>query len=89
MLVDDDDVGLGALQRAGCRDAAEASALHDLFADEIVPLFHGDRGAWADRIRTGWVELGPRVTAARMVADYKRDWYDTLGTGAAGEETAR
>ncbi len=79
------DVGDKGIATIEDRDAAEASALHDLFADDIVPTFHGDRPAWADRIRTGWVQLGPRVTAARMVADYKRDWYDTLGTGAAGE----
>ncbi len=61
------------------RDQAESAAALDLLA-EIAAEFHADgRGrpsaAWLDRMRHNWRTLGPKVPAARMVADYERLLY--------------
>jgi starch phosphorylase len=61
------------------RDRAESSAALDLLTGEIVPTYYGDGDAWSadwlDRVRHCWTDLGPRVTAARMVADYWEQLY--------------
>ncbi len=57
------------------RDELEASALYELLAKSVAPLFY-DRDA--DGVPQGWLEmvrhmfrsLGPRVQADRMVGDY-------------------
>jgi starch phosphorylase len=59
----------------GRRDALEATALYELLAKSVSPLFY-DRDA--DGIPLGWVErsrhtlrsLGPKVQAERMVREY-------------------
>ncbi len=62
------------------RDDAESAALHDLLAGEVVPAFYADGAtgpsdAWVERIRAGWTLLGPKVTAGRMVAEYRDRLY--------------
>lgn len=61
------------------RDREEATALHQVLIDEIIPLYYdGGRGpsaAWLSKIRHGWTSLGPFVTAARMVAEYDERLY--------------
>jgi starch phosphorylase len=61
------------------RDRAESTAALDLLAGEIVPTYYdgGDpwSTAWLDRVRHCWTDLGPRVTAARMVSDYWEQLY--------------
>lgn len=61
----------GAPDPSARDDEESAAALHLLgvIADE----FHG-RGV-ADRIRFAWTHLGPRVTAARMLTDYRERVY--------------
>ena len=59
-------------------DAESASALAAITA--LVTEFHADgtgtpSSAWLDRVRHVWVTLGPKVTSARMVADYERLLY--------------
>jgi starch phosphorylase len=62
------------------RDELEASALYELLAKSVAPLFY-DRGA--DGVPAGWIEmvrhnfrsLGPLVQADRMVSDYVRNLY--------------
>src|SRR6201999_3070273 len=57
------------------RDELEASALYELIAKSVAPLFYD---AAADSVPQGWVEmlrhglrsLGPLVQADRMVSDY-------------------
>ncbi|MBV9855548.1 MAG: alpha-glucan family phosphorylase [Streptosporangiaceae bacterium] len=79
------------------RDELEATALYDLLAKSVAPLFYD---AGADGIPAGWVEmirhtlrgLGPRVRAERMVRDYVTELY-APATGAsralaAGQFTA-
>ncbi len=61
------------------RDDNESAAALELLA-EIAAEFHADgRGhpsaAWLDRMRHNWRTLGPKVPAARMVADYERLLY--------------
>ena len=62
------------------RDAAESLASLTLFSDEIVPEYYADgapmSGRWIERVRHNWRTLGPRVTAARMVADYSSNLYE-------------
>jgi starch phosphorylase len=62
------------------RDELEASALYELVAKSVAPLFYD---AGADGVPQGWVEmvrhelrsLGPLVQADRMVGDYVRQLY--------------
>jgi starch phosphorylase len=62
------------------RDELEASALYELIAKSVAPLFYD---AGADGVPQGWVEmvrhnlrtLGPLVQADRMVADYVNTLY--------------
>ncbi len=62
------------------QDARHGADLHRVLADEIVPLFaerdeHGLPARWLDRVRASMAALGPRFSAARMFADYRRDIY--------------
>ncbi len=62
------------------QDARHGADLHRVLADEIVPLFadrdeHGLPARWLDRVRASMGALGPRFSAARMLADYRRDIY--------------
>jgi starch phosphorylase len=62
------------------RDELEASALYELLAKSVAPLFYD---AAADGVPHGWVEmmrhglrsLGPLVRADRMVGDYVTNLY--------------
>ena len=62
------------------QDARHGADLHRVLAEEIVPLFaergpDGLPGAWLDRVRSSMRALGPAFSAARMLADYRRDIY--------------
>lgn len=63
------------------RDEREGLALFSILENEVVPSFY-DRGhdgcstSWCDRVRHGWVTLGPYVTASRMVRDYVTRLYE-------------
>jgi starch phosphorylase len=77
---DDADVGL--------RDQREATALFEILERSVVPTFFDRDGrgvpvSWLDRIRAGWVHLGPRVTASRMVKEYVTRLYEPAATRAA------
>lgn len=66
--------------RPAARDLEEAATIHDLLAAEIAPLFY-EAGtalspAWIQKVRHSWSTLGPQVTAARMVADYRDRIYE-------------
>ncbi|MEL7156835.1 MAG: alpha-glucan family phosphorylase [Actinomycetota bacterium] len=62
------------------RDRFEAESALGLLGGEILDDYLdggralGDR--WIARIRHTWRSLGPRVTAARMVDDYRRELYE-------------
>ncbi len=70
------------LADAAKRDLAEATATHDLLENEILPLFYGEGAEpsptdrWTQKVRHNWTTLGPQVTAARMVADYRDRVYE-------------
>ena len=57
------------------RDVLEATALYELIAKSVAPLFY-DRDAegiplgWVERIRHTFRTLGPKVQAERMVREY-------------------
>jgi glycogen phosphorylase len=64
------------------RDDEESAAALALLA-EIAAEFHADgsgraSAAWVQRMRHNWRTLGPKVTAARMVADYDRELYQPM-----------
>ena len=62
------------------RDELEASALYELVAKSVAPLFY-DSGAdgvphgWLEMVRHGLRSLGPLVQADRMVGDYVTTLY--------------
>ena len=62
------------------RDELEASALYELIAKSVAPLFY-DEGAdgvphgWVEMLKHGLRSLGPLVQADRMVADYVTTLY--------------
>src|SRR6202020_2666101 len=57
------------------RDELEASALYELIAKSVAPLFYDADGdgvshGWVEMVRHGLRSLGPLVQADRMVGDY-------------------
>jgi starch phosphorylase len=57
------------------RDELEASALYELIAKSVAPLFYGADGdgvshGWVEMLKHGLRSLGPLVQADRMVGDY-------------------
>ncbi|HEX6450025.1 MAG TPA: alpha-glucan family phosphorylase [Trebonia sp.] len=65
---------------AGRRDELEASALYELLAKNVAPLFYeagadGVPGGWLQMVRHGLRTLGPLVQADRMVGDYVSQLY--------------
>ncbi len=70
------------------RDKIEADGLLSLLEGDVVPSFYADgerrpSEQWVERIRAGWTYLGPKVTAARMVADYDQRLYRRLAVELA------
>ena len=64
------------------RDTEESASALALLGD-IAAEFHADgvgrpSAAWVDRMRHNWLTLGPKVTAARMVADYDNELYQPM-----------
>ena len=62
------------------RDELEASALYELLAKSVAPLFYdagpdGIPGGWVEMIRHNLRSLGPLVQADRMVGDYVTHLY--------------
>jgi starch phosphorylase len=85
------------------RDELEASALYELLAKSVAPLFYdvgpdGVPGGWVEMMRHALRSLGPLVQADRMVGDYVTHLYApaaessralaTGGFGAARELAA-
>jgi starch phosphorylase len=64
---------------ADVRDLDEAEAALTILTRQIVPEYYAGGGEWSDgwidRIRDAWQSLGPRVTASRMVRDYRDHLY--------------
>ncbi len=62
------------------RDLAESAAALRLLSGEVLPEYYEDgepwSSTWIERIRDNWRSLGPRVTAGRMVADYRAELYE-------------
>ena len=62
------------------RDELEASALYELLAKSVAPLFYDAGGdgvphGWIEMMRHGLRSLGPLVRADRMVGDYVTNLY--------------
>jgi glycogen phosphorylase len=81
------------------RDELEASALYELIAKSVAPLFY-DEGAdaiphgWVEMVRHGLRSLGPLVQADRMVRDYVTTLYapaaqSSRALAAADRDAAR
>ncbi|MDH3294334.1 MAG: alpha-glucan family phosphorylase [Acidimicrobiia bacterium] len=66
----------------GRRDLEESRAALRILSKEIVPDYWGDgepwSAAWIERIRSCWETLGPKVTAARMITDYRDVYYQPM-----------
>ena len=61
----------GSAQQRDDEESAAALSALEAARDE----FFGSRDTFNERIRHAWRTLGPRVTAARMVEEYRRDVY--------------
>jgi starch phosphorylase len=69
------------------RDELEASALYELIAKSVAPLFYeaGQDGVpqgWVQMVRHGLRSLGPLVQADRMVGDYVTKLYAPAAAGS-------
>jgi glycogen phosphorylase len=71
-------IPLSEADDAEMRDALEARSLLELLEHQVVPAFHAEHVAWLERIRYGWSHLGPKVTAGRMVAEYRDRLYEPM-----------
>jgi hypothetical protein len=83
------------------RDELEATALYELLAKSVSPLFYERDGdgvplGWVERIRHTLRSLGPKVQAERMVREYVSSLYvpaavasRALGDAEDGYEVAR
>jgi starch phosphorylase len=65
---------------SSAQDARDASALFDLFEDEVAPAFYdrdpdGIPRAWLERIRASMRTLAPGFCAGRMLEDYTERIY--------------
>ena len=70
----------GPAADADRRDDLEAGALYELIEDRIAPRFYdrdgeGLPGRWIEMVRRTLRDLGPRVLAGRMVAEYVERLY--------------
>ncbi len=74
---------------ANARDTAEARAALDIIVDDIVPTYWDGGRPWGDpwieRVRACWTTLGPKVTAARMLTDYRDEFYQPMLDAVANE----
>ncbi len=70
------------LEDPEARDAEESKAALDIIAKEIVPAYWAGGEPWGDpwieRVRACWITLGPKVTAARMLTDYRDELYQPM-----------
>ena len=64
------------------RDLDESLSALKILSDQIVPAYWGDGSPWSEawltRIRACWRTLGPQVTAARMIRDYRDNYYQPM-----------
>ncbi len=62
------------------RDKEEAASIYELLEGHVQPLFYSGTGRptgpWLEKVRHNWTTLGPKVTATRMVADYRDQVYN-------------
>ena len=60
-------------------DAADAAELYDVLGGEVLPLYHGDPGAFAEVRRAAVAFDAYHFTAQRMVLEYRRRAYKVAG----------
>jgi glycogen phosphorylase len=63
------------------RDQRECASLYSVLEEQVIPTFYdhttgGLPRAWIEMIQGAWANLGPQVTAARMVRDYTTEMYE-------------
>ena len=68
------------------RDNLEAQWLFDLLDNEVIPTYYqrdsdGLPHQWIQRIRNGLVDVGPHITAGRMMRQYVNEFYLPATTG--------
>jgi starch phosphorylase len=73
------------------RDAVEAAALYELIEHQVAPRFYtrdnkGIPVQWIEMVRYTLKNLGPKVLATRMVADYIRKLYAPAAGSVAAME---
>jgi glycogen phosphorylase len=76
------DIALSTATDPQVRDDEESASLLALLG-EIAEEFHADgtgrpSAEWLARVRHNWATLGPRVTSARMVTDYREQYYEPM-----------
>ena len=59
----------------GGRDFEDGAAALAVLEDIAAECFDTSSSRFADRIRYAWMDLGPQITAARMVRDYRDQMY--------------
>ena len=59
----------------GVSDEADAEQLYRLLEEQVVPLWHRDRGRWIEMMKASIARLAPRFSMHRAVIEYSERYY--------------
>ena len=74
------------------RDDHESAWLFDLLENEVIPMFYernanGVPSRWLSHVKKNLAELGPQVSASRMMRDYVTEQYEPAAARSAIAKT--
>lgn len=61
------------------RDDAECAALHQVLADEVLPMYYSSPKRWTTMIMNSMTDVLPQFDSGRMAAEYYKKMYEGEG----------